>query len=80
MVTMKWWDEIWLNESFAQLISFLAYSHLFENKGTPQEIPSLQVEPSSDAWLSFAKWVCSAYLDDIKPTSHPIQAVCEFID
>ena len=23
LVTMKWWDDLWLNESFANLISFM---------------------------------------------------------
>ena len=23
LVTMKWWDDLWLNESFATMISFM---------------------------------------------------------
>ena len=26
LVTMKWWDDLWLNESFATYMSFLAMS------------------------------------------------------
>ena len=30
MVTMQWWNDLWLNESFATFISHLAYEHLIE--------------------------------------------------
>jgi aminopeptidase N len=29
LVTMKWWDEIWLNESFANIMSYVALEKLF---------------------------------------------------
>ena len=28
MVTMHWWNDLWLNESFATIISHFAYEHL----------------------------------------------------
>lgn len=29
LVTMKWWDDLWLNESFASLIEYFAVDHLY---------------------------------------------------
>lgn len=38
-VTMKWWDDLWLNESFATMIEYLAIDHL---------------HPEWNIWLDFA--------------------------
>lgn len=29
LVTMRWWDELWLNESFATIMEYLATDHIF---------------------------------------------------
>jgi aminopeptidase N len=60
LVTMKWWDDLWLKESFADYMGSLAVA---EATAWP------------DAWVSFAErrktW---AYLQDQLPTTHPIAA------
>jgi len=31
LVTMKWWDDLWLNESFADMISFMCMDEACED-------------------------------------------------
>lgn len=60
LVTMNWWDDLWLKESFADYIGTLAV-----DEGTS----------FSTAWITFANrrkgW---AYVADQLPTTHPIVA------
>ncbi|MGA4508417.1 aminopeptidase N [Propionibacteriaceae bacterium G1746] len=63
LVTMKWWDDLWLNESFAEWASHYAQSRIVAQYG------------GVDPWVSFANarkgW---AYAQDQLPTTHPIVA------
>ena len=60
LVTMRWWDDLWLNESFATYISTLCQSEATEYV---------------TAWTTFANtekaW---AYAQDQLPSTHPIAA------
>lgn len=62
LVTMKWWDDLWLNESFATFISYLTA------EANSKELNLL------DPWLSFnANAKFAAYLEDgYRSTTHPI--------
>ncbi|MFZ2625510.1 MAG: aminopeptidase N [Propionibacterium sp.] len=63
LVTMRWWDDLWLNESFAEWCSHYAQQRIAEQAGGP------------NPWVGFANsrkgW---AYVQDQLPTTHPIAA------
>jgi len=60
LVTMRWWNDLWLNESFAEFASTLAAAEATEWKGSWTTFNSLE-----KSW---------AYRQDQLPTTHPIVA------
>jgi aminopeptidase N len=62
LVTMKWWDDLWLNESFA---TYMAYWAIDENRKS-LDLP----EPWHEFYRGMKSWAYSE--DEIKSTTHPI--------
>ena len=63
LTTMKWWDDLWLNESFATFISYLCASKLKE----------LDENYHSLVWITFNKEKELAITADGYDDTHPIR-------
>ncbi|MBI4018971.1 MAG: M1 family metallopeptidase [Candidatus Aenigmarchaeota archaeon] len=60
LVTMKWWNDLWLNESFATFMAYKAVDHMF---------------PEWNMWEDFLRLETVRALDDDSlKTTHPIEA------
>ncbi len=59
LVTMKWWNDLWLNESFATFMAYKAVHHFY---------------PEWDMWEEFIRDETDrAFDDDSLRTTHPIE-------
>jgi len=66
LVTMRWWDDLWLNESFAEYMGYLATAEATRFK---------------TAWIEFAAATKDgARRQDQLPTTHPIVADIPDVD
>lgn len=58
LVTMEWWDELWLNEGFATWVSYYGINHFY---------------PEWNCWETFlSRDMESAFVRDAMRSSHPI--------
>lgn len=61
-VTMKWWNDLWLNESFADFVCFLCMHNI------DPDMPFTTV----DAWTNMLITKSGGYREDQLDTTHPV--------
>jgi aminopeptidase N len=60
LVTMQWWDDLWLNESFAEMCGFQS---------------AAEATRFTDSWTTFCGGrKAGGYFQDQQPSSHPVAA------
>ena len=70
LVTMKWWNDLWLNEAFATALSYQACA-----------AGGAHVDPfKEEAWLDFTSLKTWGLGADFMPSNHNVQALCPDTD
>lgn len=69
-VTMKWWDDLWLNESFATFISFLCQDQALIKENGFSDI-------YQNSWLCFNTYKDLAYREDQNANTHSVYSEIE---
>jgi len=70
LVTMRWWNDLWLNEAFATAMSYYVCS--LGGKWVD--------EFKNESWMHFSNYKRWGLSEDLLPTNHNIQADCESTD
>lgn len=66
-VTMKWWDDLWLNEAFADFMSYYCIDNIKDQVTT---LPS----PYTSGWLGGLARAVGGYREDQMTTTHPVRS------
>ena len=65
-VTMKWWNDLWLNEAFATVLSYVCCAEDAEAVRDYKE----------ESWIHFNGGKLRGICDDMLPSNHPVAGPC----
>ena len=65
---MRWWDDLWLNESFAEYISHYCLENI------KKDVKTLPFESAMVSFFNRKGW---GYTEDMLTTTHPIRSEVE---
>ena len=66
LVTMQWWNDLWLNEAFATALSYFACANGGDSVEAFKE----------ESWIHFANYKRWGLQDDLSLGNHTIEAEC----
>ena len=70
LVTMRWWNDLWLNEAFATVLSYMSCAAGGEHVNEFKE----------ESWLHFNSGKLRGVTEDMLPSTHPVAGDCPNTD
>ncbi|ESN97951.1 hypothetical protein HELRODRAFT_85035 [Helobdella robusta] len=75
LVTMEWWDDLWLNEGFATYVQYIGAKHIFPDRPLEENFSSETMVPAMISDSSDTSHAISISVEDPKKISEIFDAI-----